>query len=327
MPLKKYLISFLILFFSLLSIYSNVLAKEEYVWFADFETGDISQWEPEGGWISQDGGKKNATELKIVDNPALGKYSAGLTIDLNARGTSGGVAGYLFRWKDLPNNAYYYSAYYYIPSNIKPDNWWNIFQWKSNGGSRLYYLVNVAYKNGKLIPELHYHFGTPGGGNPAVFKQYGTPINLPTDRWFLLQGYFKQSKDQGEVALFVDDTQLVWDVDGTPKKIIDKYPTQVENKETINWSINNYTDASNSFTPKKFTIYVDNARISVDRIKPLESSNTFKEEDINKDGTVNIIDLVILVKDFGKPTSNYDITGDGKVGIDDILKLLNYLFS
>ncbi len=308
--------------------YSKIFAATDNIlWSADFEDGTIRQWEPSGGWISQDGGKKNSTFLNIVKNPAIGKFSAALSIDLNARGKSGGVGAYLFRWEPLPQKDYYYSAYYYIPSNIKPGEWLNIFQWKSNGGKRLYYLVNVRYQKGKLIPELHYHFGTPGGKQPKIFKQYGTPINLPTDKWFLLQGYFKQDKKNGEVAIYINNTQLVWNVNGKPQKIIKNYPTQIDNTETINWSVNHYTDSSTNFLPKKSTIYIDNVAITKQPVKYslVDSSNNLSF-DLNGDSAVNILDLINLIQNLNSSKSKYDLNNDGLVNIQDVIKLLQYVF-
>ena len=239
----------------------GLVVAQSTVWSADFETGDLSQWQPEGGFIPQDGGKP-AAFWQIVTQPARGQYAAALIIDLDARGSSGGTGAYLFRWQDLPQDSYYYSAYYYIPSGIKPDGWWNIFQWKSNGGNRLYYLVNVSYQAGRLIPRLDYHFGTKGGGQPDSFEQAGPVVALPTDRWFLLEGYFVQSRTQGQVALAVDGQWLNWNVNGQSQAIIDLHPTQIDAQETINWSINNYTDAGNrGFSPRRVTIYVDDAAV------------------------------------------------------------------
>jgi len=45
--------------------------------------------------------------------------------------------------------------------------------------------------------------------------------------------------------------------------------------------------------------------------------------DINNDGTTDILDLVLVVKAFG--TDKYDITGDNKVGIDDLILIIQKL--
>ncbi len=46
-------------------------------------------------------------------------------------------------------------------------------------------------------------------------------------------------------------------------------------------------------------------------------------EDINKDGSVDVIDLVLLVKSFG--TSQHDLTGDGRVDVQDLLRLIQLI--
>ena len=45
--------------------------------------------------------------------------------------------------------------------------------------------------------------------------------------------------------------------------------------------------------------------------------------DLNLDGVVDIIDLVLLVRAFG--TSQYDLTGDGNVDVKDLLVIVKKL--
>lgn len=56
---------------------------------------------------------------------------------------------------------------------------------------------------------------------------------------------------------------------------------------------------------------------------PKDCDTNFNKEDINRDGDVDLIDLVIMVKALG--TSRYDITGDGLASIDDMIAIIRKL--
>ncbi len=107
----------------------GALPPPDLVWFADHETGDISQWIPGGDYIQQ--GPKASYEV-VTTQAHSGTHGVGLTINTDDSSPTGAHAAYLFRWEQLPDDGYYYySAWYFLPQDVQPGDWWNLFQWKS----------------------------------------------------------------------------------------------------------------------------------------------------------------------------------------------------
>ena len=68
--------------------------------------------------------------------------------------------------------------------------------------------------------------------------------------------------------------------------------------------------------------------ISIVTPTPPKPSENYADSDVNKDGIVDIVDLQLVAKAFGEsPPSNRrtDVDGDGKVGINDLLTVINNL--
>lgn len=88
-----------------------------------------------------------------------------------------------------------------------------------------------------------------------------------------------------------------------PQILIDQYNNiiihEVNNKDFFQWSGNH-----NGILMPKLAI-----------LNPVE--------DLNKDGVVDIIDLIIAINDFGENTSQSDINQDGKVDILDFTQIAN----
>ena len=47
--------------------------------------------------------------------------------------------------------------------------------------------------------------------------------------------------------------------------------------------------------------------------------------DLNADGEVNILDLVIVANAIGKADSEADVNGDGVVNVLDLVQVANYI--
>ena len=127
------------------------------VWKASHEDGDLREWQEHGDFITQG---KSAYYNMITSPVHGGHYAVSLTIDTEGFSSSGSYAAYLFYWDQLPGNAYYYSAWYYIPEGTHPQDWWNVWQWKSTyNGSTDYsvpmYALDIREKStGQMSLQL-----------------------------------------------------------------------------------------------------------------------------------------------------------------------------
>jgi hypothetical protein len=219
-------------------------------WSTSFESGDLRDLTPFGDFINQGSGTYN-----IVNQPVhAGNYAAALTIDTLAYSETGSHASYLFFWDDLPGDAYYYSAWYYLPAGVKPQDWWNVWQWKStydgdSDNSERIFSIGIQEEGGILFPDLNYRL--PGMDNIS-YKQYA--VSVPVDQWFQLEAYYiKSMSDTGQIIVWLNG-QEVFNIQNVQTALADN---------TLYWSVNNYTD---SIIPNKYTLFVDDIAISLDRL-------------------------------------------------------------
>jgi len=222
------------------------------VWSATHETGDISEWKEHGDFIRQ--GYSGAYHM-VSPHAHSGIFSVSLSIDTMAPSDSGAHAAYLMFWDQLPENAYYYSAWFYIPSEIKPDQWWTIWQWKStfdgnSDNSKPMFSLGVEVDDQYKFLRLIYR---PDLESKTSFMQTKAP--LPRDRWFQIEAYYEKSTTKGKV--------IVWQ-DGREIFNVDKLPTVLKDG-TVYWSVNHYAD---KISPSPATIFIDDAIISLDKISP-----------------------------------------------------------
>jgi hypothetical protein len=230
------------------------LPASAVVWKATHETGDLSEWQQHGDFINQG---QSAYYSMVTPFAHSGKYSVALTIDTQGRSSSGSYAAYLFFWDQLPGDAYYYSAWYYIPAGIRPQEWWNIWQWKStyNGNTDdsvpMYILDVLEQPNEKLALHLVYR---PDINQKIDYRQ--NKITVPTDQWFQIEAYYKKAVDKtGQVIVWQDGEEIF--------NLSDVQTTEQDN--TVYWSVNHYTD---DILPNPSSIYIDDAVISTERIGP-----------------------------------------------------------
>ena len=224
------------------------------IWTAGFENGDLSEFEGVGHFIFNNSGRYSL----VTPHAHSGKYSAGLTIDTLAPSETRGHAAWLFQFgvKEYPADAYYYSAWYYIPANTKPGEWWNVFQWKSanvdnDTTSDPMVTLNIGDLNGKLNLWLAY---LPNKDARVFYDQ--ELMYIPTDQWFQIEAYYRRAQDQtGQVIVWQDGVEIF-----NISNII-----TVLSDNTIRWSVNNY---ANEIEPNPLTIYVDDMAISSTRLGP-----------------------------------------------------------
>jgi len=186
-----------------------------------------------------------------------GNYAVALTIDTGGFSNSGAYAAYLFYWDQLPGNAYYYSAWYYIPAGTHPQDWWNVWQWKStyNGNtsnSVPMFALDIREKStGPLNLLLIYR---PDLRDKVEYTQ--NVMNVPTDQWFQIETFYKKGyNNNGQVIVWQDGTEIF--------NLSNVQTTESDN--TVYWSVNHYTD---NIIPSLSSIYIDDAAISTSRLGP-----------------------------------------------------------
>jgi hypothetical protein len=238
------------------------------LWQADFETGDLTQVSADaGGTISISGQGDN----KIATSPThSGQYSVALTV-YNADGINEHPGVRLTRWgilgtpKQLPDSAYY-SAWYYLPTYVKPDPYWNVYQWKQRrqnpDGTRPTdptYTINLDDQaDGTLKYRLQAKV-EPDGSYLASGRRVAVAAGaVPLNRWIHLECLYVWSRTTtGRVTCWQDGVQI-WDIQDVQTEFSDAlHPDSIAPKRS--WTVNNYVDKSD---PQTHTLYVDDMVIS-----------------------------------------------------------------
>lgn len=215
----------------------------DYIFKADFESGDLSAFtDPAGEYF----GKGNFSKESITSNPAIGNFSAALTI-----GSGPGTAAYLFTYKVPATPLGYYSADFYIPKNIVPGAWWNIWQWKSKNEEFSKPTIDLNILKDKGIFHIYMDY-TPGGdpANPTELIIQDKFIEFPVDRWVNITGYYMAANDNSGYVIIYQDGIKIFEERGIQTK---------PGNEDILWSVNSYAD---QISPNPATIYVDNVSIA-----------------------------------------------------------------
>jgi hypothetical protein len=224
------------------------------VWKAGHETGNLDEWDIHGGFINQGSGIYSM----VTPFAHTGNYAVALTIDTKAPSDTGAHAAYLFFWDQLSENAYYYSAWYYIPSGIQIKDWWSIWQWKStyDGNSdnsvRVFSIGPEQDETGLKLVLNQRPTPEESGDNNVTYRQ--NVVNMPLDKWFQIEAFYKRAQDQsGQVIVWQDGVEI-FNVANVNTVFSDK---------TIYWSVHNYTE---DIEPSPCTIYIDDVAISKVRV-------------------------------------------------------------
>ena len=218
---------------------------ENIIFDADFESGDFSYFDATRGEVF---GKGVYYSASVVSSPAIGNYSAALSI-----GSGASTAMYLFAYTVPATPLAVYSADYYITITSVPADWWSVWQWKSVNETydKPVISINILEDAGKLQLVTFY---TPDGDSSNPTEMFGQefPIAFPSNQWVNIKGYFYSKADNtGYVQIYQDDV-LVFEKTGFKTK------PGTESDDVL-WSIQSYAD---EVTPNPLTIYVDNMTIA-----------------------------------------------------------------
>ena len=224
------------------------------LWFADHEEGTTADW-----WLpgpvrvegTNCGGEyPNGPASSAVSSAAhTGHYGLALRVPDMATGSSIGARA--FRWCEArQHGALYYSAWYYIPRQVRVDFWWWLMEWKSLGSFNAKFGLAVGNRpDGQMYVYLERGQDSVGGTWEQSVK------NLPVGQWFHLEAYYLKAMDgTGRVTVWQDGTQ-----------IIDLGGVQTANGADLGWAVINYGQYT---VPSDVTIYVDDAAISTTRLGP-----------------------------------------------------------
>jgi hypothetical protein len=238
------------------------------VWSADMETGNLTQWtkpsivngSTQGG--SYDSGYcSRPTNGISTDVARSGRYSMKMTIDTTDR-TSSGCRQFRHA-ESVSGNAYYYSAWFYLPTKSVATDYWNVFQIKSESptANDPFWVIDLMPRSNGSMRLLLRWKGTVAGpysSDTSTGTKYfdQAAAEVPVGRWFQVEAYLKQARDfSGRLTIWQDGVQL-WDM----VNVKTKYPDG-DNR----WSVNNYSDG---VSPNPTALYVDDAVISTTRVGP-----------------------------------------------------------
>jgi hypothetical protein len=209
-------------------------------YFADFGANGCYAGPPGEGLINPVGPPPAATM-----GPAhTGNYSAAFTIN-TATGTAWARC---FLNNGLPQAAYY-SAWFYILSNVTSSTGWNLLHWQqklSDAGP--FYLWDVAIINepdGTLSPEvIDYVRGQYYDGMRAI----------DAGGWFHLEAYLQRSDtDAGTFTMYLNDVPLV------------QVPNvSTDTSSSFGFHVGNYAQSvtSQSANPAGLVLYVDDVTVA-----------------------------------------------------------------
>jgi hypothetical protein len=235
-------------------------ASAATLWSADHETGNLSQWDLNGG-----GGMFNNGSFESVastDVAHTGSWSLRAKIWTDAGGDNGVRA---FRWAEpQANRDAYYSAWLYIPNQVTINGWWQVFQFKSRSTSGavdpFWYMEIIERADGTLGPKFTWwngltvegpHQGESGG------RAYQSSAVIPVGQWFHIEAYLHQSKDfDGRLTMWLNGTQIFDQTNVRTSYNNCNYNTWCTSNE---WSVKNY---GNFLSPSPTTLYIDDAVIS-----------------------------------------------------------------
>jgi hypothetical protein len=219
----------------------------EYLWSAQHETGDLSEWLLDGkGGSSAD---PPDTSLSVsTDFAHSGKYS----VKLSNAAVSDYETTRLWRQDDYPEEAYY-SAWYYLPQAYLTTNDWTIMQIRApvpGDPTVLSLFMDVDIRSlpgGDMILTVFDH-------RPQYLRAT-TPdpaVPIPVGSWFQIVVYFRNvADDTGRFTLW-QDGQLLYDLRRPSgfNQIVYFTPCSV----------------SENLSPASSVIYVDDAAVSLAQV-------------------------------------------------------------
>lgn len=278
--------------------------QESILWTADYEEGDLSDWEDagtddyySGGGIfyTPDEGEPDAEDVSAViasgtvgPQPHSGSYAVETSISGAVRAENGNRAVRLMRWTDRPWNEdgdffpddAYYSTWVFFPQRYSPEKsapwdpgdggWWNVFQFKSdnNAGSQPIAVLNAWWDS---VEKMMYFYldvkeYPDANSDSHVNTTYdqSDPIPIPVGEWFHIEARYVKSTTTGGSVTVWQDGREIFSVNGI----------QTALSEQVAWGIGSYTDHIQSVDPDgepigttgAALVYFDDGAVSTERL-------------------------------------------------------------
>ena len=215
-------------------------------WFADHETGDLSQWF-EGG--SSEGGQilsSDGAQLTVVTSPVhSGQFAVGSAINATGRPSY----ARLYRSGVLPTDAYY-RVWMYIPQRYTIGQLWNVFEFQGRPDpadpTKYVYLWSLNLEQASNGDMSWYLFDDVRQKNYRTNPTMAAPIL----HWFLVEAFMHQATDNSGHVTFWIDGNLFADVTG-----VSTVPTM-----WLSWNVGG---SSSNITEPSAEIFLDDAEIAL----------------------------------------------------------------
>lgn len=230
---------------------SDLGPSPDILWWTDHETGDLSDWQRDGGsmWTAAGG------QLDVVTSPIRsGRYALRSAVTSSPGGVlSEAVAQ---RAGEMLVDAYY-SAWYFVPAAATTTSYWLFFKFRSRcaagdpsaGAAEVWDLDFLPDANGGMQFALYGHVNRANESPVAV-------PNVPIGRWFQIEAFLRPTNDNtGQLTIWEDDTKI-FDIQDRPT---------MPSGRCVEWSVGGITGI---ITPVSATFYVDDAAISTRRLGP-----------------------------------------------------------
>lgn len=210
-------------------------------WKTGFEAG-FCNFDDEYGFCYSD----PDSGYRLVTSPVHnGAFAAAFDMSPSSRG--GERQTRCVREGVLPIEAYY-SAWYYVPSDLPSAHDWNLFHFAGGKpGTLLHGLWDVSMDDSAGNGLAVYIYGAVKS-NGHFGQADSKPI--PKDRWFQLEFYLKRAADAtGEVALYQDGEEL-----------IRRASIVTDDSPFGEWYVGNYAGSLDD-TSSTVSVYVDDVTI------------------------------------------------------------------
>ncbi len=237
------------------------------VWMANHESGNMAEWKKDHPTKpNQDSGVCMRPGKGVTREKAhTGNYA--LKMSIQSWFPHSGCR--TFRYPEIKSGTdYYYSAWILFPVHYTVNGWTNIMQFKAKplvgtGGSTLFWVLRLLNReNGAMYFQLQWDKENklPGPtiqdpiGARKIYDQ--TIVDVKPNTWTHVELFLKQSSEfEGQIVVWQDGIEI-FNITDIRTKMPDGYNT---------WSINSY---GGDITPDPFTVYVDDAAISSERLGP-----------------------------------------------------------